>query len=358
MRLIWLSGLFGWGMVAAVALATGAIASESEGITVAVVSPSPDDQHLAWEAARHLQEVAKHKGLKASIEPASRVDAAGPLPELIIMQERRLATQVPELQILELPFFYPTLESVHGALDGDLGQYLDEKARSRGWQIIAFWDEGMHVFSGLKRFDRVRNLKAREFLVTRPDPVVEKQFNYWKGSARRIDPQDRETVLSECLIAGRAATLQEIVREELYRVHLAISLSNHRYEGWVLVSPGERWSHLDAVTRERLNAVARETTAWQRRNAQEREAAALAKLKRRGMSIHEVDSEEREAFRQALPDWTELLANDLDEQQKRKLIRLALTGAATVPGSGITFTEARGNFTPGSETRQDNNGGR
>jgi C4-dicarboxylate-binding protein DctP len=346
-------------VIAALASASAAIGSESEALRVAVVAPA-DSNHLAWAAAKRLQRVARERDIEVTVEPAALTGTGAPQPELFVMPVRSLATQVPALQVLELPFFYPTLEVVHARLDGTLGEYLADEARRHGWEIVAYWDEGMHIFSGLKRYDRARNLKAREFLLTRLDPVAEKQFQYWKASARRIDPDDRQTVLSECLIASRAATLQEIVREQLYRVHLAMSLTNLRYEGWVVVAPAERWAHLDDAIRRKLSAALRETTLWQRNDAQQREAAALVELKKAGMTIHEVDASEREAFRKALPDWVELLPDELDAQKKRELIERASAGATTVvgPASGAAATDTQRNPAPGAEARQGDQPGR
>ena len=212
------------------------------------------------------------------------------------------------------------------------------------------------MFSGLKRYDRARNLRIREFLITRSDPVAEKQFRYWKAYARRIDPQDRETVLRECLIASRAATLQKIVREELFRVHLTISLSNHRYEGWVVVAPRERWTGLDGQTRQKLQAALDRTTIWQRADARQREAAALAELQRKGMTIYEVDAAERDAFRQPLPDLAELLPDTLAAKTRKELVRLASAGAAAVvgPATGSAAVDARRDPAPGADARQGN----
>jgi len=345
-------------LTAAVTTATAAGVSEVRPVRISVVAPS-DDDHLALAAATKLQHIAKRQGLDIAVEPASLTGSGAPQPELFVMPVRSLATQVPALQVLELPFFFPTLEAVHTRLDGTLGEYLVDEARRSGWEVVAYWDEGMHLFSGLKRYDRVRNLKAREFLVTRPDPVAEKQFQYWKADARRIDPQDRQAVLRECLIAGRAATLQEIMREQLYRVHLAMSLSNHRYEGWVVVAPAERWADLDEAIKTKLGAALRETTIWQRNDAQQREAAALVELKKAGMTIHEVDASEREAFRNALPDWVELLPDALDAQTKKELIRLASAGATAVvgPAAGAAAADERLEPTPGAEDRQGNQRG-
>jgi TRAP-type C4-dicarboxylate transport system substrate-binding protein len=341
------------GLIAAVASATAAVSSETKAIRLAVVAPTEGD-HLAWAAATQLQRTAKEQGLELAIEAASLTGSDAPYPDLFVMPVRSLATQVPALQILELPFFYPSLGVVHDRTDGKLGEYLSGEARKHDWEIVAYWDEGMHVFSGLKRYERVRNLKAREFLITRPDPIAEKQFAYWKADARRIDPEDRLAVLRECLIASRAATLQEILREQLYRVHLAMSLSNHRYEGWVVVAPTERWAHIDDAIKKKLIAALRKTTLWQRNDAQQREAAALVELKKAGMTINEVNATERKAFRKALPDWAELLPDELSAQQKRELIALASAGATAVvrPTIDAAATDSRRDPAPDAEARQ------
>lgn len=341
-------GLLLWVTVAASASAF-ALEPAAGSLRVAVVAP-PEQDHVAWAAARQLVLDAAGEGVGLTVEPAPLTDAPGESPGLLIMPVRSLAARVPALQILELPFFYASLDELRHKLDGALGKRLAADAAERGWKLVAIWDEGMHILSGLKRYDRARNLKAREFLITRPDPVAERQFRYWKADARRIDPRDRDRVLRECLIASRATTLQELLREQLYRVHLSVSLTNHRFEGWVVIAPLERWNQFPRQRRQALEAAIRATTAWQRRYAAEREAAALAELKQRGMRIHEVDAVEREAFRAALPDWSELLSDELSEETKRELIRLALAGtAAPVSAAAPAGTNPGTGAAPGSK---------
>ena len=318
-------------LISAVAPAPAAVSVPAP-VKLAVVAPA-DDDHFARAAARRLRQIAAEEELELVVITASVSEDTGSLPDIFLMPVRSLATQVPELQVLELPFLFPSLDVVHRAVDGDLGAALARGARARGWEIMAWWDEGMHVLSGLKRYDRVRNLKIREFLVTRADPVAEKQFRYWRAHARRIDRQDRETVLRECLIASRAATLLQILHEQLYRVHLAVSLSNHRYEGWVVVAPEERSDGFTGETMRKLRAALGRATAWQRADARQRQADALAELRRAGMTVYEVDDAEREAFRQPLPDLAVLLPDRLDIQTRRALVALASAGAATVAGT-------------------------
>lgn len=327
-------------------------ATGTDRVRLAVVAPA-DDDHFAWAAASHLKRSANEAGLQIDVDPASLTGSDSPLPELLVMPVRSLATKVPAFQILELPFFYASLEAIHNRLDGALGDFLTAAARERGLEVVAYWDEGIHVFSGVESFDQVWKLKGREFVITRPDPIQEKQYWYWKADARRISAKDRETVLSECVIAGRALTLQEAVREQLYRVHLSLSLTNHRYEGWVVVAPAESWTQFGEAVKQKLGAALRETTVWQRKDAVEREAAALAELRRLGMRVFEVDAEEREGFRKLLPDFAALLSEELDAEQKSVLIELASTGTAVVPGPGLSATaaNARSDPAPGTEGR-------
>ncbi len=332
---------------------TGAASAEAPGtLSIALAAPA-EEGHFAWAAAKRLQRAAREMNFEVVLDQASWSTTAAPQPDLLIMPVRSLATLIPDLQVLELPFFYPSLAAVHRAVDGGLGEDLARAVRENGWEITAYWDEGMHVLSGLKRYDRVRNLKAREFLVTRPDPMAQRQFGYWKADVRRITPQRQDDVLRECVIAGRAATLQEIAREELFRVHFTVSLSNHRYEGWVVVAPLDRWKRIDKAKAKKLMQALRSMSAWQRQDTRDRETAALATLKRHGMTVQEVDAREREAFRKALPDWVKLLPDTLTLKRRRELIALASFGTTAVTGSGNTSmsTDTRHNSLPRPDGR-------
>jgi TRAP-type C4-dicarboxylate transport system substrate-binding protein len=312
---------------AAASVAAPASETVGDAVRVAVVAES-DESHFAWAAARELERTAASVNTLLVIEPAPLFDTPDGMPDLLIMPVRSLASRIPAFEVLELPFLFPSLDAVRFNLDGPLGEYLATEAMGHGWALLAYWDEGMHILSGLKRYDRVQNLMAREFLVTRPDPVVERQFGYWQADVRRIDPENREAVLRECLIASRGTTLQEVMREQLYRVHLAMSLTNHRYEGWAVIAPVERWMHLDPDLRTRVEGLFHDLSPWQRRDTDEREATVVAELQNLGMRIYELDAMERAAFRDALPDWSDLLAGELSDDEKRRLVQLALTGTA------------------------------
>ncbi len=302
----------------ALVLATAALPVLAGVPRLVVIAPERD--HLAWTSARLLVQAAHADDLPLLLDgTAHDADAA----QLILMPVRSLATRVPALEILELPFFYPDLNAVHRAVDGRLGDALREAAVAKGWRILAFWDEGMQVMSGLRRYDRAVNLTGMEFLLTRPDPVAQRQFLAWHATPRRIAAESRDAVLRECKVASRAATLQEIQREDLARAHLSLSLTEHRYEGWLLLASSEGWNRLSQAQRVTLLRILPGVTVRQRAEAASRERSALRELRQAGLTVYPLSANQRRAFVERLPPWSALLDDDLDPQQRARLLGLA-----------------------------------
>lgn len=330
------------------ALATAASAEPgSASLRLALAAPN-DDGHVAWRAARLLGQAAAERGIALMpVQAPLRPVPDNPL-DIIVMPVRSLAARMPAFEVLELPYFFASLDAVHAAVDGPLGRHLAEEASTAGLHLLAIWDEGMHAMSGLKRFDWLKNLKAREFLFTRPDPVGERTFSAWRADVRRIAPTDRETVLRECLIANRATTFAGAVREQLFRVHLSLTPTRHRYEGWAVVVPADRWARFNPATRRSLRDALDAMRAAQRADAKSANAAALADLRAQGMIVYDVDRAERASLKAALPDWPALLSDRLSPGQKSRLIALASTRAAAPIGRPAAPQPA-GDAAPGAQ---------
>jgi C4-dicarboxylate-binding protein DctP len=303
------------------------LATADPGFRLSVAAPDAD--HPAWAAARQLTRHAKARGLTTNVvlmAPAAPSSASA----LSVLPVHALVSQVPALQVLELPFLFPDLTAVHAALDGGLGDVLRAQARAGGWEILAFWDEGMQAMSGNRRYDRPINLTGMEFLLLRDDPVAERQFLALDAWTRTSHPKTREELLRECKVGSRAATLLQLSREQLFRVHLDLSLTNHRYEGWVLVAPLVLWQAIPTPVKTAIEGAAVEMRDWQRNDAAARERAALKLLSAEGMQVHELDDAQRRAYKQRAADVSHMLPARLDAELKARLLRLAAGGAATI----------------------------
>lgn len=302
----------------------------------AVVAP-PDEDHVAWIAARHLAAEARKDGLTFAIRRASDGEATAPkkLPRLDIRSLRELAGDVPALSVLELPFFYPDLVAVHRALDSELSTALRASARARGWEILALWDEGLHVMSGNQAYIHPHLLQGKEFILLRDDPIAEMELRALDVWSRVSRPTSITQLHKECVVGSRSATLQQIRRERLASVHLDLTLTRHRYEGWVVAMRKADWAKLRPAQQAALTQALRAMQGWQREQARQAEASALRELTEAGgMTARPLPPDSWARYRSMQPEWTQFLPANLTAESRRRLVVLAATAAGVDPGLG------------------------
>lgn len=285
--------------------------------TVQLEVAAPDEGHIAAISARRLAGSAA--GLTLAY-PAGPGPAAA---RLHVLPLNELAREVPELGVAQLPFFYPDLAAVHRALDGEPGRTLRAAARARGWEILAFWDEGLQVMSGNLAYTEPQRLRGMEFLLLRDDPMAEIELRALDVWSRRARPASLAQLHKECVVGSRSATLQQIRREQLARVHLDLTLTRHRYEGWVVAMRSEAWGALQAGERAALTERLDGMRAWQRGQAEKAEAAALADLVKSGMTAHPLPPQTWRVYRALQPEWERFLPEALPRESRLGLVVLA-----------------------------------
>ena len=311
---------------------------------------APEAGHITQVSARYLAglDVPPGADLVLAGNPDGQADT--PSARLHVLPQHALAHEVPELGVVQLPFFYPDLAAVQRALDGALGERLKEAAKARGWTILAFWDEGMQVMSGNFPYTDLRSLQGREFVLLRDDPIAEIELRALDVWSRRASPASLGALHKECLVASRSATLQQIQGERLERVHLDLTLTNHRYEGWVVAMRNEDWQSLRDEQRTALIGRLEKMRTWQRDRAADLEAAALRELVQAGMTAHPVSVETWQTYRARQPAWEDFLSKSLTLGSRRGLVLLAARAAGN--DLGVAASEAKPEALPESHERQ------
>lgn len=282
-----------------------------------------DAGHIAQISAQHLASTHSPSGLVLTLSGSTDPRVKQPPLPLHILSLHEMAREVPELGIAQLPFFYPDMKAVHRALDGELGKTLRAAAHSRQWIILAFWDEGMQVMSGNLAYTSARTLQGREFLLLRDDPMAEIELRALDVWSRRARPGNLAQLHTECLVGSRSATLQQLLNEQLSRVHLDLTLTRHRYEGWVVAMRSKAWETLTGEQRTALSAQLNGMLDWQRHRAAEMEAVALSELVKAAMTAHPLSAKTWKSYRAMLPEWEHFLPATLTPESRRGLVTLA-----------------------------------
>jgi TRAP-type C4-dicarboxylate transport system substrate-binding protein len=331
-----LRGGFGLVLIAVFLWIPGAAAR-----TIQMELAAADEGHIARISARHLAGSADGSApaLAYPAKPESKADAS-PL-RLRILPLYELAREIPELSVLQLPFFYSDLSALHRAVDGELGKSLRAAARARGWELLAFWDEGVQVMSGNLAFTRPQTLRGMEFVLLRDDPMAEIELRALDVWSRRARPGSLAQLHKECVVNSRSATLQQIRGEQLARVHLDLTLTRHRYEGWVVAMRSEAWSALEPEERASLNERLDGMRVWQRERAVQAEANALRDLVKAGMTAHPLPQETWRIYRDMQPAWEDFLPKGLSRESRLGLIGLAAAATGVDPGRDKALSQAQ-----------------
>ncbi len=306
---------------------------------------APPEATVAWSSARHFADSAPGLPPELVIRDGPAVGADEVFQGLQTLALHDLAREVPELGVLQLPFFFPDLAAVHRALDGELGAALREAARARGWEILAFWDEGLHVMSGNLAYTHPRALQGMEFVLLRDDPIAEVELRALDVWSRRARPASLAQLHTECVVSSRSATLRQIRSEQLARVHLDLTLSRHRYEGWIVAMRSDARRALAPEERASLTERLAGMRDWQRERASEEETAALNELLRDGMTAHPLPEHVWATYRRMQPDWVRFLPEALPLESRLRLVALAAAAA------GVDRGGAPGEALPQAQTQ-------
>ena len=336
----------GWALVfwiALVGMLSVARADELSGIPLFISDAIPADTAAAQAATRWAMTLPAPLKLNIQSTPAFP-DNTVPKTGIVLAPITQWHAQLPALDVLRLPFFYTDLSAVHQAIDGELGVRLAQASQAAGWQLLAIWDAGMTDFSGNQRYNRLPNLAGMKFVLWHPDSLQETELRALGVWSRVVSDNGVQRMAQECLVNSRSTTPAQMWREQLQRVHLDITLTQDRYEGFMLAIPLARWNRLSTEQRTHMTNSLASITSWERTQASHEQTQALEALHKAGMQVHPLDAATRQEYTQRMPPWQHFLVK-LDEQTANDLIATARTATAA-SGLGSTREKAPANPLP------------
>lgn len=223
-----------------------------------------------------------------------------------------LSAQVPELEVLDLPFAVQDRAQAFSALDGVAGQMLGQAvARRTGFKVLAFWDNGFrHVTNAVRPI--AHPIDAQGIKIRTLDSALYRRILDAMGfEALTSDVKDLVAWVSQGTVQAQENPLTNFVGFELWRHHPHVSLTQHVFGLLLLVCPAAWYDGLNAQQREQLEEAVKAATAQQRHAAAEQDVLALNELQERGVQVLAPQEIDLEAFRSAV--------QAVDQQARAKL---------------------------------------
>lgn len=242
---------------------------------------------------------------------------------LIAPSTGKLAESFPVWQVFDLPYAFPDQRAVTEAIEGPIGEKLFLDLQRRGMKGLTMWDNGWkQMTSSVRPLIHPADFAGQRFR-TQPSKILAEQFRVLGATGMAI-PFDRTYLaLASGNVDGQENTASNIYSKKFHEVQRYMTLSNHGYLGYVVITEASFWGHLPPDVRSALEAALAETTQWLRQNADRLNEEDLVRISASGrVEIHQQTEAEREAWQKALQPVYELFAQEIDRELVTAVRRL------------------------------------
>jgi TRAP-type transport system periplasmic protein len=207
------------------------------------------------------------------------------------------ATVYPDIQVLNIPYLFPTEQSAWRVLDGPFGQKLAVGLRTKTEiRVLGWWESG-----GFRHFSSNRVLRSpADFAGLKMrvlGPLAVPLIEALNASAVPIEFGDLYTALTTGLVDVQDNSLSIFRLIRLQELHRFILLSGHSYAVGVFGINNAFYVQLSQDERAAVDAAALNAIAFNREGSRKAEQEAFAALTTAGVEFVDLTSERKQEFR-------------------------------------------------------------
>lgn len=207
----------------------------------------------------------------------------------------RWASVIPTMDVFDIPFLFPTYESVSKAIDNGLGAKLGAELEKKGVRPVIWADYG---------FVEVANDKKE---IKKPSDFAGLKIRgYSKYSTETIKALGASSVtmgsgevymgIQRGTIDGQMSGPSAMRDRKMYEVHKYMTITNNASPEFILAMNEKSFAKLSDGQKKAFTEAANEVRDMIRKNAKQEDLNSIKTLKEKGMVIYEIPANE-------LPEW-------------------------------------------------------
>ncbi|GAB6887459.1 TRAP transporter substrate-binding protein [Desulfothermus okinawensis JCM 13304] len=222
---------------------------------------------------------------------------------------------VPELQIFDLPFLFKDRKHLKKFMKSKVGQELLNSVSKIGLVGLAFWDNGFKQLTLKDHPIRLpQDIKGKKFRIM-SSKVLEAQFKAVGASPQVLPFSEVYSALQQGVVDGQENTISNIYTKKFYEVQKYMTISNHGYLGYLLVTNQIFWNSLPKDLKKIVKKCVDDATEKNWELAAQLEKEQLKKIEESGkVKIHYLTPEERkvweDAMRKIYPEFYDVIGKD------------------------------------------------
>ncbi len=215
---------------------------------------------------------------------------------------------LPEFELFDLPFLFDSLEAVRRITLGSLGQKLLDGLQRQGLVGLGFFDNGFKQMSANRPL-----LEPKDFVGLRmrvqASRVIAAQMRALGARPVTLAFSETRQALAQGVVDGTENPVSNFWTQAMHQVQTDLSLTDHGYLGYAVVTNQRFWQSLRSPDRELIQQALQEALAFANQVADTQNDQALVALRQSGTTrIHTLSAAQRVRLRQAVQPVQQQLA--------------------------------------------------
>ena len=219
-----------------------------------------------------------------------------------------------EFEVFDLPFIFDNADDLHKVTTGPVGQMLLGKLENRGIKGLAFWDNGFKSFSANKPLRKPEDFKGLKMRI-QSSKVLEAQMRSVGAIPQVMAFSEVYQALQTGVVDGTENPHSNLYTQKMHEVQKHMTLSDHGYLGYAVITNKKFWDGLPADVRGQLEQAMKEATEYANKIAKEENDSSLEKVKAAGKTeVYTPTAAERTTLKKAMLKTHEEMASRIGKE--------------------------------------------
>jgi len=207
---------------------------------------------------------------------------------------------VKEFEVFDLPFIFDDYNELHKVTQGAVGKSLLAKLEPKGIKGLAYWDNGFKSMSANKPLKMPEDYKGQKMRI-QSSKVLESQMRSLGALPQVMAFSEVYQALRTGVVDGTENPISNLYTQKMHEVQKHLSLTEHGYLGYAVITNKKFWDGLPADVRGQLEQAMKDATDHANKIAKAENDAALDAVRKSGKTqVYTPTPAERLALKKAM----------------------------------------------------------
>ena len=198
---------------------------------------------------------------------------------------------LPEIKILDLPYFFDNRGQAYELLKFDFYDYIDNKLKDKNLKLLGFWDNGIRHISSKLRLIKSLSDCEEQIIRTTPSPLHIDIFKKLGFKPKPLDVRDFKLAIENDEIDAQENPLTNYWNFGVYKKQKFVTLTSHIFGFCLFVINYSFFHKLCDPQKEFVINKSKKATEFQRQLAVQEDENLLKEMKLANIKIEKLDEE-------------------------------------------------------------------